>query len=34
MRNHLDGSTKVISPALLGDNIGVDPAAREIIVPR
>ena len=33
MRNHLDSSAKVISSAFLGDDVGVDPAGREIIVP-
>ena len=31
MRDDLNGSAKVISPAFLGDDVGIDPAGREII---
>ena len=33
MRNHLNSGAKVISPAFLCDDIGVDPASREVINP-
>ena len=33
MRDNLNGGAKVISPAFLGDDVGIDPAGSEIIIP-